>query len=117
VGGGGGGGWGVGGNYRREINVPKIIAVPNATLCGTYIVKRSKKNLSRNVPRFNVLPHFTFNINYPVIPAFLSFLVLSLLPTQCRCRELLLHLITLKPHTHPVELQGTRDQPVAQFST
>jgi len=59
-----------GGLTSREINVPKIIAVPNATLCGTYTVKRSKQNLPRNVPRFNVLPQLTFNLNYPVIPAF-----------------------------------------------
>jgi hypothetical protein len=32
-------------------------------------------NIPHNVPRFNVLPHLAFNLNYPVIPALISFLV------------------------------------------
>jgi hypothetical protein len=47
----------------------------------------------------------------------LFFLVWPLLPTHCRCRRLLLHLIThmdIYTHTHSVGLLWTRDRPVAE---
>ena len=54
---------------------------------------------------------------------FLSLLVWPILPTNCRCRGLLLHLITLRhthTHTHThiqvVELPQTRDRTVVETS-
>ena len=42
-----------------------------------------------------------------------SFLLWRLLPTHCRCKGLLLHLITLTDtHTHSVGLPWTRDRPL-----
>ena len=40
------------------------------------------------------------------------------LPTVCRCRVLLQHLITLNDtHTHTIDLLWTRDRPAAETST
>ena len=56
------------------------------------------------------------------LPLFISYSDLFL-PTHCRCRRLLLHLITLKKHTHTpthehsVVLLWTRDRPFAEIST
>ena len=46
----------------------------------------------------------------------LSLLAWTLLPTHCRCRRLMLHLVTLK-ETHSVGLLCTRDRPFANIST
>jgi hypothetical protein len=47
----------------------------------------------------------------------LSFIILTFIPTHCRCRGLLLQLIIFKTHILSVGLIWTSDQPVADTST
>jgi len=48
---------------------------------------------------------------------FISFLVWPFTPTQCRCRGLLLHLITLGDPTHSLELPWRKNQPACNSTT
>ena len=50
--------------------------------------------------------------------SFLHFLIRPILPTDCRCRWLILHLTTLNDkHIHAIGVLWTRDQLVAETST
>jgi hypothetical protein len=97
------------GKWQQLWNFMNTITNPTAP-------HRTHNFLPSRTIRFSTDFYYGVTVNFFLTYFIPFFKFWPLLPTHCRCRGLVLHLITLKD-THSVELLWTRDQPVAETST